>query len=73
LYLYEKRIKKQDNIKNNNAMSSKIESAINAVDAALPAYLTVENTRQERNKLLYAPTTGMMDTDLMVKEYVKGA
>ncbi|MDR2804097.1 MAG: hypothetical protein LBB85_00430 [Dysgonamonadaceae bacterium] len=54
-------------------MSSKIESAINAVDAALPAYLTVENTRQERNKLLYAPTTGMMDTDLMVKEYVKGA
>ncbi|MDR0603590.1 MAG: hypothetical protein LBG80_04715, partial [Bacteroidales bacterium] len=29
--------------------------------------------RQERNKLLYAPKTGMMDTALAVKEYVKAA
>jgi hypothetical protein len=39
----------------------------NAVTAEIP--LTA--ARQERNRLLYTPKTGMMDTGLAVKEYVK--
>jgi hypothetical protein len=37
----------------------------------LVAEVPLASARQERNKLLYAPKTGMMDTALAVKEYVK--
>jgi hypothetical protein len=35
------------------------------------ATVPLANARAERDKLLYAPKTGMMDTALAVKEYVK--
>ncbi|MDR1223656.1 MAG: hypothetical protein LBL07_12385 [Tannerella sp.] len=37
----------------------------------MAAEVPLTNLRQERNKLLYAPKTGMIDTALAVKEYVK--
>jgi hypothetical protein len=35
------------------------------------AEVSLANARQNRNELLYAPKTGMMDSGLAVKEYVK--
>jgi hypothetical protein len=42
-----------------------------ANDAAKATAIPLANARQERDRLLYAPKTGMMDTALRVKEYVK--
>jgi hypothetical protein len=39
--------------------------------AVMLAETPLANARQERNKLLYAPKSGMIDTALAVKEYVK--
>ena len=39
--------------------------------AAVAAEISLTAARQERNRLLYAPGTGMMATGLAVKEYVK--
>ncbi|MDR1675743.1 MAG: hypothetical protein LBR86_04675 [Tannerella sp.] len=39
--------------------------------AVMTADVPLANARQERNKLLYAPKSGMIDTALAVKEYVK--
>lgn len=39
--------------------------------AAVVAEIPLTAARQERNRLLYAPKTGMMATGLAVKEYVK--
>jgi hypothetical protein len=38
---------------------------------AVTTEITLTAARQERNRLLYTPKTGMMDTGLAVKEYVK--
>jgi hypothetical protein len=40
-------------------------------DAVMFAAVPLTTARQERNTLLYAPKTGMIDTALAVKEYVK--
>ncbi|MDR1683459.1 MAG: hypothetical protein LBS25_08790 [Candidatus Symbiothrix sp.] len=40
-------------------------------DAAMAANIPLKNARIERDRLLYAPDTGMMNTALRVKEYVK--
>jgi hypothetical protein len=40
-------------------------------DAAMDRAAILDKARQERDKLLYAPKTGMIDTALTVKEYVK--
>jgi hypothetical protein len=37
----------------------------------IEAEVSLANARQERNRLLYAPKTGMIDTAFAVKEYVK--
>jgi hypothetical protein len=54
---------------------SSLNSFLNAMrttnDAAVKASFPLTNARMERDKLLYAPKTGMMDTALAVKEYVK--
>ena len=50
------------------ALLNEMRESNNAVMAAT-AVLT--NARQERDQLLYAPQTGMMDTALLVKEYIK--
>jgi hypothetical protein len=42
-----------------------------ANDAADETASQLEEARAERDKLLYTPVTGMMDTALAVKEYVK--
>jgi hypothetical protein len=42
-------------------------------DTAMVAIVPLTAAREARNELLYAPHTGMMDTALAVKEYVKGA
>ncbi|MDR1371817.1 MAG: hypothetical protein LBJ17_01630 [Dysgonamonadaceae bacterium] len=42
-----------------------------ANDEATQAYLLLSNARVHRNELLYAPVTGMMDTALSAKEYIK--
>jgi hypothetical protein len=39
---------------------------------AFTAESTLATARRERNEILYAPVTGMIDTALAVKEYVKG-
>jgi hypothetical protein len=39
---------------------------------AFTAESALAAARQERNEVLYAPVTGMIDTALAVKEYVKG-
>jgi hypothetical protein len=52
-----------------NYLLAEMRAANNAVLAAIVPLATA---RQERNKQLYTPTTGMMDTGLTVKEYVKG-
>ena len=39
--------------------------------AAVKAEIPLTSSRQERDRLLYAPKTGMMATGLAVKEYVK--
>jgi hypothetical protein len=41
----------------------------NVIEAATP----LANARKKRDELLYSPRTGMMDTALAVKEYVKSA
>ncbi|MDR1373027.1 MAG: hypothetical protein LBJ17_07950 [Dysgonamonadaceae bacterium] len=40
-------------------------------DAAVQSHLLLTNARAHRNRLLYTPVTGMMDTALHVKEYIK--
>jgi hypothetical protein len=40
-------------------------------DAVMAAIVPLTAARQERDELLYAPKTGMIDTALLVKEYVK--
>ncbi|MDR1562214.1 MAG: hypothetical protein LBS54_03875 [Dysgonamonadaceae bacterium] len=42
-------------------------------DGAREANRILDDARDKRNALLYAPGTGMMDTALAVKEYVKAA
>jgi hypothetical protein len=42
-----------------------------ANDAAMAAKVPLTNVRQKRDLLLYAPKTGMMDTALRAKDYVK--
>ncbi|MDR1562332.1 MAG: hypothetical protein LBS54_04505 [Dysgonamonadaceae bacterium] len=44
-----------------------------ANDAAVEANRILDEAREKRNELLYAPGSGMMDTALAVKEYVKAA
>ncbi|MDR0686211.1 MAG: hypothetical protein LBF79_01940 [Dysgonamonadaceae bacterium] len=44
-----------------------------ANDAAKSATRDLAESRERRNELLYTPTTGMMDTGILVKEYVKSA
>jgi hypothetical protein len=63
-------------------MPSESDLTVMALDQLLAAMQTTNvrfvetevvltNARQERNQLLYAPKTGMMETGLAVKEYVK--
>lgn len=40
-------------------------------NAVMAASTLLTSARQERDKLLYAPRTGMIDTALLIKEYVK--
>ncbi|MDR1582268.1 MAG: hypothetical protein LBS55_03255 [Prevotellaceae bacterium] len=40
-------------------------------EAVTVANVPLANARQERDRLLYAPQTGMISTALQVKEYVK--
>jgi hypothetical protein len=40
-------------------------------EAVMKASVPLANARQERDRLLYTPKTGMIDTALAVKEYVK--
>jgi hypothetical protein len=42
-----------------------------ANNAAMAAEVPLANARRERDRLLYASKTGMMDTALLAKEYVK--
>jgi hypothetical protein len=42
-----------------------------ANETVIAAYTPLANARQERDKLLFGPKTGMIDTALTVKEYVK--
>ncbi|MDR2449413.1 MAG: hypothetical protein LBD52_05580 [Prevotellaceae bacterium] len=52
------------------ALLGELRLTNDAVMAALPPLTAA---RQARNERLYAPQTGMIDTALMVKEYVKAA
>lgn len=40
-------------------------------NAVATAYTTISNSRIARNKALYEPTTGLVDTALEVKKYIK--
>ncbi|MDR1223414.1 MAG: hypothetical protein LBL07_11140 [Tannerella sp.] len=54
-----------------DALKTLLDEMRTTNSAVMAAEAPLASLRQERNRLLYAPKTGMMDTALMVKEYVK--
>ncbi|MDR1097216.1 MAG: hypothetical protein LBL57_03700 [Tannerella sp.] len=54
-----------------DALKTLLDEMRTTNSAVMAAEAPLTNLRQERDKLLYAPKTGMMDTALTVKKYVK--
>ncbi|MDR1680212.1 MAG: hypothetical protein LBS12_00285 [Prevotellaceae bacterium] len=54
------------------ALQAQLERFIEFNDDVLAASVPLKDARQKRNELLYEPGTGMIDTALAVKGYVKG-
>lgn len=55
------------------ALRTLLEEMKSTNAAAVAAEVPLTNARRERDRLLYEPKTGMMDTALAVKNYVKAA
>lgn len=53
------------------AMTALLNELREANSAVMQTVVPLNSARQERDRRLYAPKTGVMDTALLVKEYVK--